>query len=159
MTNSQSQSQSQPQSHTDRRVRHAIYQHTIAHGAVPSTTELGGQLGMTAAEVDASLLRLAARHVIALAPGTTSIWMAHPFSAVPTAYRVETTQHTYWANCAWDVLGIAALLGVDARARSICPDCGDTLDVVVENGTARSTGTRVHFGVGPRRFWQNVGFT
>jgi hypothetical protein len=143
----------------DRRVRHAIYQHTIAHGAAPSTAELGGQLGLATADVDASLLRLADRHVIVLAPGTTSIWMAHPFSAVPTPYRVETARHTYWANCAWDVLGIAALLGVDARSRSMCPDCGDTLEVVVENGTARSTGTRVHFGVGPRRFWENVGFT
>ena len=157
MTNAQSQSQ--PGSDTDRRVRHAIYRHTIAHGAVPTSDQIAAALDLAVAHVDASLLRLAGRHAIALAPGTTNLWMAHPFSAVPTAYRVQTATHSYWANCAWDVLGIAAMLGVDARSTSICPDCGETLETVVENGVAQSTGEVVYFGVPPRRFWENVGFT
>jgi Alkylmercury lyase len=161
MTNAQSRSQSDSHSDNDadRRVRHAIYGHTIAHGGVPGSDELAAALDLSTAEVDASLLRLADRHLIALAPGTTNIWMAHPFSAVPTAYRVETAKHVYWANCAWDALGIPAMLGVDSRTRTICPDCGDTLEIVVDSGAARSTGEVVHFGVPPRRFWENVGFT
>ena len=31
--------------------------------------------------------------------------MAHPFSGVPTDYRVESSGVAYWANCAWDALG------------------------------------------------------
>jgi hypothetical protein len=156
MTNAQSRFRSEP---TDRRIRHAIYAHTIAHGTVPTREQLAAALDLPVADVDASLLRLAGRHLIALAPGTTNIWMAHPFSAVPTGYRVETAKRTYWANCAWDVLGIAALLETDVRATSICPDCGESLETVVENDAARSTGEVVYFGVPPRRFWENVGFT
>ena len=115
--------------------------------------------GRPVGDVEASLIRLAASHRLVLAPGSVAIWMAHPFSGVPTAYPVETATRQYWANCAWDALGIPALLGVDARARTLCPDCGEPLEIDVRDGTATSTGACVHFAVPPRRFWDDIGFT
>jgi len=149
------------QEHTaaDAQVRHAIYRHIIAQGVVPGAADLAQALGETDSHVEASLLRLAAQHRIALAPGTLNIWMAHPFSAVPTAYPVHTLEHTYWANCAWDALAIPVVLGGDSHTSTICADCGHSLEIVVEGGEARSEASVVHFGVGPKRFWDNVGFT
>lgn len=143
----------------DRRVRWAIYQRFIESGRGPTTDALAADAAVSVAEVEASLDRLAARRLIALAPGSRALWMAHPFSAVPTAYPVATPEGSYWANCAWDALGIPALLGVDAHTRTLCPDCGEPLEIRVEGGRARSNGERVHFGVEPRRFWDDVGFT
>lgn len=143
----------------DRRVRQAIYRRFIETGRAPSAEDLGAHTGAAVPEVEASLDRLAALRMIALAPGSRAVWMAHPFSAVPTPYPVETADTSYWANCAWDALGIPALLGTDSHTRTICADCGESLEIRVEDGRASSDGERVHFAVGPRRFWANVGFT
>ena len=94
-------------------------------------------------------------HVIVLTPGTRSIWMAHPFSAVPTPYSVQCGGTSYWANCAWDALGIAAILGRDAECVCRCPDCNQRMDLSVKRGGVNRDGI-VHLVVPPRRFWENV---
>jgi hypothetical protein len=85
--------------------------------------------------------------------------MAHPFSAVPTPYRVLTPAAGYWANCAWDALAIPPMLGVDARIEARCPDCSDMLCYEFTAGNLQNAAGVVHFAVPPSRFWQNVGFT
>jgi alkylmercury lyase-like protein len=85
--------------------------------------------------------------------------MAQPFSAIPTPYRVQTSGGSYWANCAWDALNIAALLKVDARVEAHCPDCNAELSMVVQSGALASPEGIIHFVVPPRRFWENIGFT
>lgn len=142
----------------DRRVRHRIYQAFIETARAPTADELAVALELPLDSVARSIDRLAEAHAIALAPGTRNVWMAFPFSAVPTAYPVRTAQRTYWANCAWDALGVPALLGVDAEIRTQCADCGDPLVFGVRDGQVESDAV-VHFLVPPKRFWENVGFT
>ncbi len=149
----------QEQEALDRRVRWLVYRHFREHGTAPTATVLADTVARSIGDVDASLIRLAATHRLVLAPGSTDIWMAHPFSGLPTAYPVETAHQKYWANCAWDALGIPALVGEDARTRTLCPDCGESLEIEVRDGVASSNGTRVHFAVPPRRFWDDIGFT
>ena len=143
----------------DRQVRYRIYGHFVEFATAPAAADLAVEMGLTAAEVEASFERLAAAHAIALAAGSTRIWMAHPFSAVPTRYPVETAGRTYWANCAWDVLGIAALLGRDVETRTACADCDEPLALRVRDGRPEPSDTVVHFVVPPARFWEDVGFT
>ncbi|MGH7480851.1 MAG: organomercurial lyase [Longimicrobiales bacterium] len=143
----------------DRQVRFQIYRDFAAGAERPSAEGVASTVGLPLTVVESSLERLAAAHVIVLAPGTRNIWMAHPFSAVPTAYPVNTAERTYWANCAWDALGIPALLGVDAETRTQCADCGDSLTLRVEAGRVQLQAAVVHFVVPPSRFWENVGFT
>jgi hypothetical protein len=83
--------------------------------------------------------------------------MAHPFSAVPTAYPVVIGGRTYWANCAWDAAGILSLVG-DGECRTRCADCGAEAVIVVRNGRIEGDGV-VHYAVPPRRFWENVAYT
>ena len=85
--------------------------------------------------------------------------MAHPFSAVPTPFPVRTARRTYWANCAWDALGVAALIDEDAVSETQCPDCGEALVLRVTDGRVSPGDGVVHFHVPPKRFWENVGFT
>lgn len=121
--------------------------------------DIAHQLAQPILHVEDALRRLAAAKVIALAPGSLHIWMAHPFSALPTAYPVRTADQVYWANCAWDALGIPALLGVDSETTTHCPASGTPLSMQVKGGEAYSTAGVIHFAVPPRRFWDDIGFT
>lgn len=91
--------------------------------------------------------------------------MAHPFSAVPTAFRVDTMDTVYWGNCAWDALAIPALLGVDASIPARSAESAEPMDLTFRNGELIHTDSGddgngvVHFVVPPRRFWDNVGYT
>jgi Alkylmercury lyase len=143
----------------DRMVRLQIYRHFAESGKAPSVSELARTLDQLPVVVEDSYRRLAAGKAIVLAPGMGNIWMAHPFSGVPTPYRVQTSGGSYWANCAWDALNIAALLGVDAHTEARCPDCNAEVSMVVRSGTLVSPQHVIHFAVPPRHFWENIGFT
>jgi hypothetical protein len=139
-------------------VRLAGYRHFAATGRAPSGGQIADALGRSVAQVSAAFERLAAERALVLFPGTTEIWMAMPFSAVPTELRVETEKGPYWANCAWDALGIPAALGADAKISSRCSDCGESLRIEVSGGEC-SAGLWVHFGVPAAQWWQDIGFT
>ena len=82
----------------DKDVRHFIYTSFLEH-ALPPTTEMAAQQrGISIAQAEQSFERLAGAHQIALAPGSHSIWMAHPFSGLPTNYTTRIGDKTYWAN-------------------------------------------------------------
>ena len=44
---------------------------------------------MPQAAVEESLLRLAAGKALVLAPNNVNVWMANPFSAVPSAFKTR----------------------------------------------------------------------
>ncbi len=80
------------------------------------------------------------------------VWMAHPFSGLPTPYTAEIGERSWFANCAWDALAILALLG-DGVARG-----EDSLVWTVVGGVVSPDGL-VHLLVPARRFWDDIGFT
>jgi DNA-binding transcriptional MocR family regulator len=83
---------------SDMDVRHAIYT-TFAETTLPPTTaQLSDHFGVSIASIEAAFDRLAADHHIALAPGSYSIWMAHPFSGVPTNFTTQAGGKKYWGN-------------------------------------------------------------
>ena len=84
----------------DSRVRLAIYRHFVRTGLAPTAREVGDELGASPAAIADSFERLAAAHVLVLDPATRGLWMAMPFSAVPTSFRVTTPGGEWWANCA-----------------------------------------------------------
>jgi hypothetical protein len=65
----------------------------------------------------------------------------------------------YYANCAWDVFGIATVLDRDVSCIAVCPYCSASLDLSVEGGALRAPAGVVHFVVPPKRFWENIHFT
>jgi hypothetical protein len=140
-------------------VRATIYKYFISNGTAPSVHRLSEMLGYNPADLDFAIRELARSNTLAVAPGKNSIWMAHPFSGTPTAYRVESGGVSYWANCAWDVFGIAAVLGRDTIAHARCAWTHEVLDLSVAAGAPAGDRGVIHLLVPPRNFWENIAFT
>ena len=144
----------------DREVRLTVYEHVIAESVPPTAHTIAARLGATVPDVEASLRRLADAHTFVLSPGTTSIWMAAPFSAVPTPFDVTVGDRHYFANCIWDALGVPACLHADARIDSACPDCGEPLRLDVRDGALQEPADGVlHFAIPAARWWEDIGAT
>ena len=82
----------------DQEIRYFIYKTFEETTLPPSTEEVANFLNIEIVQAEESFKRLANAHHIALAPGSYSIWMAHPFSSLPTNYTVEVGTKKYFAN-------------------------------------------------------------
>lgn len=141
-------------------VRVEIYRSFVESGRPPMPVELATELRVPLHEVEAALRDLADADVIALVPGTSFVWLAHPFSAAAAPFRVTSGERTWDAICVWDALGILALVEADGRVETACPDCGDRLRVDVRDGEVRgSDGCVAHYGVRASRWYEDVGYT
>ena len=143
----------------DREVRLSIYRHFVRTGQAPSLAETSGDLGVDPTVIGASLERLYANHVLVMHPTTRQLWMAMPFSATPTEFRVTSGDRAWWANCAWDALGISAMLQIEAEIRTSCTDCGDPLAVRTTGRALSDPSGVVHFAVPAAAWWDDIGFT
>jgi hypothetical protein len=108
--------------------------------------------GWDEVDVGLSFRRLAEEHRVALAEDGYTVWMAHPFSGVPTSYRAVTGDQSWFANCAWDALAILSMVG-DGEAFG---DGG--LAWTVRGGVVTPDGL-VRLVVPARHFWDDIGFT
>src|SRR5436853_2419612 len=102
-----------PRNHSmdfDIRVKVAIYDATAESGSPPSLQAVSEKVGATPAAVKEAYARLRASRLLLLEPDGVTIRMAPPFSGVPTQHRVTVDGVHYYANCAWDALGIPAAL-------------------------------------------------
>lgn len=143
----------------DRNVRMHVFGTTAETGKVPSVQEIAEALGRPQPAVEDALRRLAAGRVLVLAPGTVNIWMANPFSSVPTGFRVFVDRRRYYGNCIWDALGIPAILSTDARIEAQCGDCGSEMVLEVRNSELTRSEGIIHFAVRAARWWENIGYT
>lgn len=143
----------------DNRVRLAIYDHFVATGRAPVAAEIASEVDALPHEVEDAYRRLADAHVLVLAPGTPYIWMANPFSALPTPFVVTARGRDWWANCIWDALGILAMFGTDGIVKTSCPDCADPIELEVRAGELVSVDDEtVHFSVPAANWWDDIGF-
>jgi alkylmercury lyase-like protein len=144
----------------DRDVRVAVYRKVVDDGRPPTPPEIARDLGLPIPTVEETLRRLADAHVLVLAPGTPYVWMANPFSAIPTPFAVRANERDYWANCIWDALGIPACLDADARVDTWCPDCAEPLSLAIRDGELEPrSGGVIHFAVPAARWWDDIGST
>ena len=104
-----------------------------------------------------ALHALADEHRLVLTPGTDSVWMAHPFSAVPTDFVVNVGERRWFANCVWDGLSILGLFG-DGVLETHSPASGEPITLEVGDGLVSGEAI-VHFLVPARHFWDDIGFT
>jgi hypothetical protein len=143
----------------DTDVRLHIYSSLLGTGRAPTVAGTARVFGAPVAEVSAAYERLALGKVIVLKPGTLDIRMAAPLSAVPTPFPVTVSgRRSYFGNCIWDALGVAAMLGEDVDIPAACGDCGDAMPVAVRDGGVVGEGV-VHFALPVRQWWENVVFT
>ena len=140
-------------------MRLSVYRHFVRTGHAPSLQDTSGEVGAEPTAISASLERLDAIRVLVLHPSTRELWMAMPFSAIPTEFRVTSVERAWWANCAWDALGISAMLQIPAEIRTSCSDCGDPLTVRTTGRALSDPSGVVHFAVPAAAWWDDIGFT
>jgi hypothetical protein len=140
-------------------LRRHLYDRTLTTGIPPTVAELAAASGLDLADVRIGLQPLAAGRVVVLQPGSGELLMVPPFSAVPTPFLVTTKRHTSYANCAWDALGVAVMMGTSARVQTACACCGDAMSLDVHPDRPSEGGEIVHFAVPAARWWHDIVFT
>ena len=144
----------------DLRIRTHVYSSFVKDGNARSPAETASELGVALKETRAAYRRLHEAHAVVLEPDGETIRMLNPFSIVETPHRVRAEGRAWWANCAWDALGIPAALHVDGSVESACPDCGERLELEVRDGElVRGAELLVHFVVPARHWWDDIVFT
>ncbi len=123
----------QPTTH-DWAIRTRVYEFFVERARAPRYTDIATEFGISEREARAAYRRLHDAHALLLEPGGDRIRILNPFSAIPTAYTVEVGQQRYFANCAWDMLGIPGMLGTDALIRAKLEVVSKTVGIPVVGG-------------------------
>ena len=156
-------------SERDWRLRAALYARFVEQGRPPTAEEMAALRGDGIAETRAAYRRLHGAHQILL-DEAGSIRMANPLSGRPTDYAVylaaerrsmnerrSNNERRLWANCAWDALGVSALLEQDARMVAQHPNTREELSFAVVNGALNAPDSwRVHFALPVRRWYDDL---
>ncbi len=127
------------------RLRHLIYQVFAATGQPQEITQMANVLHLSEDDVLHALRSLDEMHSVFLTGDGRGVLMANPFSAVPTPFRVSADGVDYWANCAWDMLGVHAALGRDATIHATYAADDTTTEIQVVNGDVEGAPGIVHF--------------
>jgi len=140
-------------------VRSEIYRVFGERGTAPPVGEMAAAVGATEHRVRTSLQSLFGAHEIAPLPSGDGVWMANPFSGVPTDFVVETPHMTCYANCAWDALGVPAIVGTDGWTRTSCAQTGEPLSFGIRDGHLEGDDGVIHLVTPIRDAWVDIGFT
>lgn len=118
-------------------IRHFVYQRFADSTHPLSVNETAVHFNPSTEEAGKYYRELNSRHALFLDPGTLNIRMAWPFSAVPTDFKVHANGKTYYANCAWDMLGIPAALHADAVIEAVCTESNEAVRLEIKDGQVK----------------------
>ena len=85
--------------------------------------------------------------------------MAPPFSGVATQHVVRAGSQSYFANCAWHALGIAAALQQPATIYSRCEQSMESLCLEVGIEGPANSNWVFHCVVPAAHWWDDIVFT
>ena len=136
-----------------------VYDELLDRGVPPSIGDVAGHFRVAPNEARRALTELRIGKTILVHPRTGEVWMAGPFSAAETPYRVTDGRRQWWANCAWDMFGVATIAGATVRVDTRCTDCGEPITLVCDPAAPPNDHGVVHFLVPARRWYENIGFT
>lgn len=140
-------------------LHYSIVRHVVDHGFAPDLQALSATLGCTEIETAAGLDALQAEHGVVLHPNSNRIWVVHPFSLAPTTFWVRAGEKSWWGNCAWCSLGVAALVGGDVTITTTLGAHDRQVELHIRDGRVVEEYLFVHFPVPMRRAWDNVLYT
>jgi Alkylmercury lyase len=138
----------------DLELRRRTYAFFVERGRAPAPAELGDEEAVVA-----GWRRLHDDHAVVLNPATEELRMLNPFSAVPSAYRVQAAGRWWYGNCAWDAFGICAALHADGRIETSCPDCGEPIALEVRGRQPDDDSLLFHVLVPAAHWWDDIVFT
>jgi hypothetical protein len=143
--------------------RHFVYSHIAETTRPPHVDEAATQFGISDTEAAELYKELHNRHALFLNIDEMAIRMANPFSGIPTDFKVHANNKTYFANCAWDMLGIPAALHCDAVIDAVCTESNEHVRLEVNNGQISAQGglsqLLVHFPLPFAQWYDDLVFT
>lgn len=143
----------------DVEVKLAIYQYFAETGRRPSPANIAERVNSEFESVLDSYQRLRAQRLLVLESDGSSIRMAPPFSGMPTQHIVEADGIQYFANCAWDALGIPAALHKPSIVHSRCEQSGEPLTLAVGTEGPEPSDWLFHCLVPAAKWWDDIVFT
>jgi DNA-binding transcriptional MocR family regulator len=144
----------------DTLVKLNIYETIAKTAKMPSTEEVAREIGVSVQEVEAAFERLYQKRLLVLEPGERSrIRMAPPFSGIETPFQVQVGHVAYFANCAWDALGIPAALHQDAVIIASDAYTNEPITLEVKVGTPVRQDCVIHFAVPAAYWWDDIIYT
>ena len=143
----------------DSQVKLAVYGHFAETGRGPSPREVVERVGSDVASVLDAYQRLRAQRVLVLEGDRSSIRMAPPFSGVATQHAVEAGGNHYFANCAWDALGVLAALHKPGAVHSRCEQSGEPFHLNVDLQGPEPSDWLFHCLVPAAKWWEDIVFT
>ena len=144
----------------DTAVKMNIYETIARTTQAPTAAEVAESLSASPDDVAAAMERLHKKRLLVPEPGDSSkIRMAPPFSGVETSFRVNVQDKVYYANCAWDALGIAAALHADAVIEALDGYTGEPMMLEVRNGQPVPQPCVIHFAVPAAHWWDDIIYT
>ena len=133
-------------------IRAFVYQHFAETTHPPNVEDTASHFALAHKQAASAYEELHRRHALFLEPGTHEIRMANPFSGVETPFQVRVNGRTYFANCAWDSLGIPAALHADGEIEATCAESGQLIQLRVREQEVKGTDAIAHFLI-PFRDW------
>jgi hypothetical protein len=140
-------------------VKQCIYRHFAETALGPSPEQVARHVGSDVASVLDVYRQLRAQRLLVLEADSASIRMAPPFSGVPTQHKVEAGGLHYFANCAWDALGIPAAIHLPATVHSRCEQSGAPLHLQVSREGPEPSDWLFHCLVPASKWWHDIVFT
>ena len=143
----------------DTQVKLAVYRYFAETGQRPSAAQVAALVGSHVNAVLAAYQRLGAQRMLVLEADGESIRMASPFSGVPTQHVAEAGGRRYFANCAWDALGVVAALHLPGIVHSRCEQSGEPLHLEVGLEGPEPSDWLFHCLVPAAKWWDDIAFT
>ena len=143
----------------DTEVKLAIYRHFAETGHRPAPADVASRVTADVPQVLAAYERLRSQRLLVLEADGSSIRMASPFSGVPTQHVVEADGIRYFANCAWDALGILAALHKPGVVHSRCEQSHEPLHLAVGLDGPEPSDWLFHCVVPAAKWWDDIVFT
>jgi len=151
-------------------IRHFVYRHFADTTLPPSVEDTTAYFNISAEEASEYYKELHNRHAFFLDLEILTVRMANPFSGIPTNFKVHANGKTYYANCAWDMLGIPAALHTDAVIEAVCTESKELVKLEIKDGRiaqaavpggedAASSELLVHFHLPFSRWYDDLVFT
>lgn len=141
-------------------VKFNIYDTIVETTKAPTVAEVAKVLDSSVDEVREAFNKLCEKRLLVLEADSDKIRMAPPFSGVETPFRVKVGRKSYFANCVWDALGVAAALHDDGDVATTCGDCGEAMSLQVRDGApVLHQDCAIHFAVPAAHWWDDITYT
>ena len=141
-------------------VKMSIYRTIAETTRAPSADEIADAMGVSVDEVGDAFQSLHNQRLLVPEPDEPmKIRMAPPFSGIETPFVVRIGEKTYFANCAWDALGVPAALHADAVVETMDAQSGEPMRFEVRNEMPIAQPCAIHFAVPAAQWWDDIVYT